>query len=74
MKTFQAFALSVTLLVTRKSFVVFLLFEKAEREIVKPYGAWMIAPLKRQVKPIGENGFVMLQLVAVQRTEQDRRW
>ncbi|XP_063940510.1 uncharacterized protein LOC135149254 [Daucus carota subsp. sativus] len=29
------------------------LFEKAESEIVKPYGEWMRAPLRRQVKPIG---------------------
>lgn len=29
------------------------LFEKQEHEIVKPYGSWMRAPLKRQVKPIG---------------------
>ncbi|KAL1805886.1 hypothetical protein ACET3Z_028954 [Daucus carota] len=26
---------------------------KPEHEIVKPYGSWMRAPLKRQVKPIG---------------------
>lgn len=29
------------------------LFEKMENEISKPYGAWMRAPLKKQVKPIG---------------------
>lgn len=29
------------------------LFEKTENKIVKPYGAWMRAPFKKQVKPIG---------------------
>lgn len=29
------------------------LFEKSEEEIMKPYGSWMRAPLKRQVKPVG---------------------
>ncbi|KAL8088979.1 hypothetical protein AgCh_038659 [Apium graveolens] len=29
------------------------LFEKAENEIVKPFGAWMRAPLRKQVKPVG---------------------
>lgn len=29
------------------------LFITPENEITKPYGAWMRAPLKRQVKPIG---------------------
>ncbi|KAL1820446.1 hypothetical protein ACET3Z_015315 [Daucus carota] len=30
-----------------------LLFEKEESEIVKPYGAWMRAPLRKQIKPVG---------------------
>lgn len=29
------------------------LFEKSETEITKPYGSWMRAPLRKQVKPIG---------------------
>lgn len=29
------------------------LFDTPEAEIVKPYGAWMRAPFKKQVKPIG---------------------
>lgn len=37
------------------------LFESSEGEIVKPYGEWLRAPLRRQVKPIGakwlRNGF-----------------
>lgn len=30
-----------------------LLFEKDENEIAKPYGAWMRAPLRKQIKPVG---------------------
>lgn len=29
------------------------LFEKPEQDIVKPYGAWLRAPFRRHVKPIG---------------------
>lgn len=29
------------------------LFDTPEQDIIKPYGAWLRAPFKRQVKPIG---------------------
>lgn len=52
------------------------LFEKPENEIVKPYGAWMRAPLRRQVKPIGakwlRNGEGGSNFAADSQSQEDR--
>lgn len=31
------------------------MFETLEADIVKPYGPWMRAPFRKQVKPVGAN-------------------